>query len=311
MHGRLVEAVGPLLRAPEVAAGDDRHLADQVEDRLRRGGPAGRTVLDAGQHLGAGRLLAAGRLQQGLPRRRRPLLHQLQFQLRGGLDDRLGPVDVGHARQLHQQVVLLRTLLRDERLGHAQLVHAALDRLLRLLDRRDGQVAGDVRLHRERVAAGARLAVVRRLERDPGLTDRGVLRRRDPGHLELRRAGDVDGHPGHASRLERLPEPFAGRGGLELQGLVGVHAQHEVDAALEVESQPDLLARRDDRPQAGADDDDDEDDAPAKVVHAWVVSGATGSWPWRPAIAPLEISMFTLSAICSFTDRSAIFWMVP
>ena len=60
-----------------------------------------------------------------------------------------------------------------------------------------------------------------------------------------------------------------------------------------------------------ADDDDDEEDAPAKVVHAWVVSVTTGSCPWNPAIAALEISTVTLSAICTFTDLSAIFEMVP
>ena len=41
-------------------------------------------------------------------------------------------------------------------------------------------------------------------------------------------------------------------------GLFGIDAEDEMDAALEIEAQPDFLLRRDDRPQARANDDDDE-----------------------------------------------------
>ncbi len=263
VHGRLVVLVRPLLRAPQVAPRQDRHLADEVVDRLRRRRTSLRAVLDAGEHFGPGRLLAAGGLQQALARRRRPLLHQLQLELRRGLDDRLGPIDVGDAGQLNQEVVLLGPLLRDDRLGHAQLVDSALDGHPRLHDGGDLHVTGDVRLHRERVAPGARLPIEQRLQVHGRLPEDRVLRRLEAGHLELRRAEDGDGDAGHAGRFQRLSEPLAAVHRFQLERLFGIDAEDEMDAALEVEAQPDLLLRRDDRPQARADDDDDEGYAPA------------------------------------------------
>ncbi len=263
VHGRLVVLIRPLLRAAQVATREDRHLADEVVDRLRRRRTGLRTVLNAGEHFGPGRLLAAGGLQQALARRRRPLLHQLQLELRRGLDDRLGPIDVGDPGQLDQQVILLGPLLRDDRLGHAQLVDPSLDGHPRLDDGGDLHVAGDVRLHGERVAPGARLAVEHRLQVHGRLPEHRVLRRLDAGHLELRRAEGGDGDAGHAGRLERLAKPLAAVHRLQLERLVGIDAEDEMDAALEVEAQPDLLLRRDDRPQARADDDDDKGYAPA------------------------------------------------
>ena len=43
--------------------------------------------------------------------------------------------DVGHAGQLHQDLIAVGALLRDARLGDAELVDAPLDRLPRLHDR--------------------------------------------------------------------------------------------------------------------------------------------------------------------------------
>ena len=47
----------------------------------------------------------------------------------------LGAIHVADARQLHQDLVAVLPLLRDARLGDAQLVDAALDRLPRLRHR--------------------------------------------------------------------------------------------------------------------------------------------------------------------------------
>ena len=52
----------------------------------------------------------------------------------------LRALDVGDAGQLHEDLIAVRALLRDARLGDAQLVDAALDRLARLHDRFVAQV---------------------------------------------------------------------------------------------------------------------------------------------------------------------------
>jgi hypothetical protein len=64
---------------------------------------------------------------------RRPLLDNLQLEQARRSDDVFRALDVGHAGQLDQD--LIGALLRDDRLGDAKLVDAALDRLPRLHDR--------------------------------------------------------------------------------------------------------------------------------------------------------------------------------
>ena len=82
----------------------------------------------------------------------------------------------------------------------------------------------------------------RRLDDRGGLAEQRVLRRRHPGHLELRRAQHLDREAGDAGLLGVLAHALGAGLGLQLQRVVGVDAEHEVDAALEVEAQPDLLA---------------------------------------------------------------------
>ena len=77
--------------------------------------------------------------------RERALLDLLQLELRGRADDFLRAVDVGHARQLHQDLIG-GAVARDDRLGDAQLVDAALDGLQRLVDGVLAQLDDDVRL---------------------------------------------------------------------------------------------------------------------------------------------------------------------
>ena len=73
--------------------------------------------------------------QQRFARRRRSLLDDLQLEQAGRPDDLLRAVDVGDAGQLHEDLVAVGALLRDARLGDAELVDAPLDRLARLHDR--------------------------------------------------------------------------------------------------------------------------------------------------------------------------------
>ena len=74
-------------------------------------------------------------MQQRFAGRRRALLDDLQLEQAGRPDDLLRPVHVGDAGQLHQDLIAALSLLRDARLGDAELVDAALDRLPRLDNR--------------------------------------------------------------------------------------------------------------------------------------------------------------------------------
>ena len=81
-------------------------------------------------------------------------LDELQLEERRRPDDLLRAADVGDARELHENLIAGLTVARDVRLGDAQLVDAAVDRLERLDDGLLAHVLRDVRLHREVVGAG-------------------------------------------------------------------------------------------------------------------------------------------------------------
>ena len=98
---------------------------------------------------------------------------------------------------------------------------------------------------------------------------------------------------------QRLAQPLHLLLGLEPQRIVGLDAQHEVHAALQVEPELELLvhqpagrrdavARRDDRIDADAREDDedgeDRDDLPAKVRHMFMYELSLASR--RPAACP-------------------------
>ena len=63
-----------------------------------------------------------------------------------------------------------------------------------------------------------------------------------------------------------LPQLLHRRLGVEPECVVGLHAEHEVYAALEVEAQPDLLLRGVESPDRHSDDGKDGDGAPAKIL---------------------------------------------
>ena len=94
--------------------------------------------------MSGGRLLPKRGARRVLVRER-PLLDLLQFELRRRSNDLLGAIDVGDAGQLHQDLIG-GAVARDDRLGDAELVDAALDRLQRLVDRVFAQLDDDVRL---------------------------------------------------------------------------------------------------------------------------------------------------------------------
>ena len=93
---RPVEFVERLPRAAQIVAGDGRRALHDVE-----GGRAGSTALGfARQNLEVRRQRVVVGEQRRLAAGERALIDQRQSQLRGRLDDLLGAIDVGHARQL-------------------------------------------------------------------------------------------------------------------------------------------------------------------------------------------------------------------
>ncbi len=170
------------------------------------------------------RHLAAVGLEQRLAVGGRPALDELELEERGGLDDVLRARDVGDAGQLHQQLIPVVAVLRDVRLGDAELVDAAVDRVVRLHHRLFAQAAGDVGLHRELVgAAGPRRSLVV----DVGLVvgdaaELGVLVLRHALDAEGRGRGDGDGADRDAGGRERLAQLLAVAFGRDPQRIVAV-----------------------------------------------------------------------------------------
>ena len=188
----------------------------------------------------------------------------------GRSDDLLRAVDVGHTRQLHQD--LIGALLRDARLGDAELVDAALDRLARLHDRLFAQRLRDVRAHPERVGAvraGAALEVDAFLL--GRLAERLILRRRHAVDAERSSTSSIVTVAGTPRRFSSSCSRALSCSVVTLQRVVGLHAQHEMHASLEVEpelqlpiAQPlrrrQVVARRQDRIDADPEEDDEDDE---------------------------------------------------
>ena len=140
-------------RVAQVASGDGGNSAEHVVARTGR--LAGTGLNRAGKNLHIRRQVVAQRRFRRVLVRERALFDLLQLELRGRSDDFLGARHVGHAGQLHQDLIG-GAVTRHDRFGDAELVDAALDRLQRLVDGVLAKLDDDVRLEREGVAAGAR-----------------------------------------------------------------------------------------------------------------------------------------------------------
>src|SRR5262249_23716484 len=138
----LVVLVERRTRRPQVAAGDRPGPAHPIPHRPR----VARRAARAGHELHPVRDLAVD--EQRLARRRRTLLDDLQLEAARRLNDALRALDVADAGQLHHDLIAVGALLRDLRLGDAELVHAALDRLPRLHHRFVPQGDDGCRPHR-------------------------------------------------------------------------------------------------------------------------------------------------------------------
>ena len=137
--GRLVVLVGGRPGVAQVLPGDDRHLAHQVEDRLRALALEG---LDAGHHL-HGRIgtapaeacSSASLVGVG------PCSTSFSSSIAVDWMISLARCTSVDARQLHDELVAGAAVLGHDRLGHAELVDAAVDRLPRLRHRVGAQPA--------------------------------------------------------------------------------------------------------------------------------------------------------------------------
>ena len=294
VDGGLVVLIQARPRVAEIVARHSRDLPHQVEHRARR---LTRAARDAGHDFHAGWNLPV--LQERFSRWQRPLLDDFQLQRAGRLDDPLRLFDVADAGKLHENLIAVGALLRDLWLGDAEFVDAPLDRLPRLHHGFLAQVHLNRRPHGERVrAVRAGAAVEVRLHLGSRLAELRIFRGRHTLDLEMRRIGHRDaGHRDTALR-QLLAQPLALAISQRFQGIIGLHAQHEMDAAFEIEPelelfvhQParrvDAVTRRDDRVDADRrehhEDDDDGDDLPTEILHkmrqADCSDVTTGSWP--------------------------------
>ena len=104
---RLVVLVERRPRVAQIAAGHGGDLADQVVGRRGDAGAAGGSVPDRISMSGGTALFAcssSSRLGIG------PCSDQLQLQQPGRADDLLRALDVGHARQLHEDLIAVAAL---------------------------------------------------------------------------------------------------------------------------------------------------------------------------------------------------------
>ncbi len=195
------------------------------------------------------------------------VVHQLELEQRSLADEGLGPLRVLHARQLHQDAVL--ALLLDRGLGHPELVDAVPDRLEPLPHREIADLGRLARLQRHHDPAG-RLVRLLALEVAQDLADGGerrvpALGRADLDH-ELGGAASLDLGDRDALLVELGPDAVARPFHLRLHRLGHVDAQHQVDAALQIEPEVDGLARRVEEPDRHGHHGRDEADADPEVA---------------------------------------------
>ena len=136
---------------------------------------------------------------------------------------------------------------RDVRLGDAQLVDAAVDRLARLHDRLLAHRPLDVGLQLELVrAAGARAAIVIRAAACSSAMRRNSASRSGGMPSTWNDCGEatvIDAER-HAGGAQRLADLLGRRRRVNPQRVVGLHAQDEMHAALEVEPEAQLLGHQ-------------------------------------------------------------------
>ena len=193
-------------------------------------------------------------------RREGALFHQLQLEQRCRANDFLGSRDVGDPWKLNQNLVS-RALSRDDRLGDAQLVHPALDRLERLRDGLFPELHGQVRPHGVGVTARAGRAGEHGIHLNGRRPESLIVL--NPFDNELGRGRDLELGVLDSSGRKRLAQALHRCFRLDPQRGVSLHTHDHVHAALEVEAKIHLRAWWVERPDRQADDGHDDEDFPA------------------------------------------------
>jgi len=174
---------------------------------------------------------------------------ELEFENRRFADDSLGALGIGLARQLDENRIASAAL--DDRLRKAELVDAVAHGLERLLDREFFD-AVDLLL-RQRVLELPRGDV----GADPLVGRKAVLHDSDDlvglpalGELDRDRSTAVARYPGdrNVGALELTLQILDAALDAEFDGLLGLHLEDEVHAALQVEAEADRLVREEGLP---------------------------------------------------------------
>ena len=231
--GRVLPLVGRAADVAEILAGDRRNLGHEVKAGVAALGVA----FDDLGVLGDGPVEG---LQEGGFVGRRAGLDQPPFQDGRGLDDALDALGVVDPRQLDDDLVAAVAL--DDGLGHAELVDAVADGLDRLVDglvaqclhghglhghRRRGPVEGVVPFAGEEVELLAGFAFLVGVKSLQGQFARALA------------AGD--GAEGDRVFLKGVSQAQGHLVGVHAHGVLGQDLHDQVDAALEVQSQVDLV----------------------------------------------------------------------
>src|SRR6266542_708731 len=291
-------------RGRGVPACEERLLPHDVRDLLLRLGLLVDPAL-VDDLIALGHAPARGRL------RVHRVVDQLELEERGLADEGLRPLGVLDARELDQDAVV--SLLHDGGLGHPELVHAVADRLQPLPHGEAAERRDLFRPERQHHAAGRLIGL---LHLEAALVAEHALRvipglRRGQLHDELGAAPALDAAHADALLLQVGAHGVALALHLGLERLVHVHAEHEVDAALQVQPEVDRLLRRIEAPGGDGEDGHDDGDAERELLaHQLPASLLPGAVTMRPR-AVRSKSSFTESATLSVTVCSLSPTTVP
>ena len=236
---RLSVLVAGLVRSAQVAAGHCRCARNQVPGLPTVGRthavPAGNQHLIRRQDSAfilQGCLLAGVRTAERLP----------DLEHGGRLHDVLDPRGIVHARQLHQDLVLPKSVLFDDRFAHTQLVNAISDGLNRLGHGAIFEVGQGLRLHGNSpgvIRARGQLVLGKAILHDGEQVRPGFWR-----HAFQHNLVGIVGRIGFADLgVVDLASPQIGLQTFDrvvriyIDGIIHLHLQDQVSAALQVESE--------------------------------------------------------------------------
>ena len=231
-------------RADQVLSGDDRRAVKNVIDLLRRLASR-RAFRSAGNDLRARRQNAAVSGESGsLGRIGLFVGHALERELAAGLNHGLCARRIAFARKLDENFIVAAAGKGDGRLGQAERVDAARDGFERLVHRLGAQIGDHRGLHGQQIAvvlAGGRgHGPVGELIVDE-IAEAAGSSRIDIAHQNVRVVHAANLAEVDVLVVQLLAELIDGLVAALADGLLDLHLQHEMAAALQVESQLDAV----------------------------------------------------------------------